>query len=105
MGGSPEGYPRIEWYQSYLDHSTSNKSINMRYIIDDHFYKPGGPILFHCGNEASAWLFYNTSGFESYTLAKRYGGLSIFSEHRYFGKSVPFNWTAEEAHSKEHGQF
>lgn len=34
-------------------------------------------------------MFYNTSGFQSETLAKRLNGLVVYAEHRYFGESIP----------------
>ena len=55
------------------------------------------PILFYTGNEANIELFFNTSGFQSYTLAKRYGALVVYAEHRYFGESIPFGWSSETA--------
>ena len=44
----------------------------------------------YTGNEANIELFYNTSGFMSYTLAKNLSALVVYAEHRYFGKSIPY---------------
>lgn len=41
----------------------------------------------YCGNEADIWLFYNTSGFQSQTLASKFGALVVYGEHRFFGES------------------
>lgn len=47
------------------------------------------PILLYCGNEADIWMFYNTSGFQSETLAKEHQAYVIYAEHRFFGESIP----------------
>ena len=68
--------------------------------MDDQYYKKNSsaPVLFYCGNEAPVDIFYNNSGFLSYTLAKKYHGLVVFAEHRYFGNSTPMGWNITEAH-------
>ena len=45
--------------------------------------------MFYCGNEANIFTFYNTSGFQSETLAQKFNGIVIYAEHRYFGESIP----------------
>ena len=46
--------------------------------------------------------WYNTTGFMSDTLAKKYGALVVVGEHRYFGKSKPFG---EDSYAKGNNQF
>jgi len=48
------------------------------------------PILLYTGNEADTTIWYNMTGFYAYTLAKKWGALVVYAEHRYFGESIPF---------------
>ena len=63
----------------------------MRYLVDDtYFDAENGPILFYAGNEGDVWTFWDNSGFMTTTLAKKFGALVVFGEHRYYGESMPF---------------
>ena len=63
----------------------------MRYIIDWSFYNAShGPILFYAGNEGGIWNFYNNTGFMAETLAREFGALVVFAEHRFYGTSLPY---------------
>jgi len=68
-----------------------SKTFKLRYLVDDQYYKDQGtsdlprPILFYTGNEGDIWQFYENSGFMTTTLAKKWGALVVFGEHRYFG--------------------
>ena len=68
----------------------------MQYIVDDQYYLADDavdklrPILFYTGNEGGIWDFYENSGFMTTVLAKEFGGLVVFGEHRYFGDSWPY---------------
>jgi hypothetical protein len=112
-GGSSEGRPRWESWNTKLDYmGRSLKNVNMsafagnktdmtftqRYLIDDQYFNSEQaikndlprPILFYAGNEAAADAFYNQTGFITETLAKKYGGLVVIGELRYYGESKPF---------------
>ncbi|THU93213.1 peptidase S28 [Dendrothele bispora CBS 962.96] len=89
-----------------LDHF-SNTSLNgtstfqNRYWINATYYEPGGPVfLFDSGEQNAAPLLpYYLQEFHGLSatmrLAKRYKGIAILWEHRYYGKSMPFPVNAE----------
>ena len=63
----------------------------MRYLVDQTYWnKETGPVIFYAGNEGDVWTFFDNSGFMTTTLAKQFGALVVFGEHRYFGESMPF---------------
>lgn len=49
-----------------------------------------GPILLYTGNEGPIDAFWQISGFVVQELSRKLGGLVLFPEERYFGKSLPF---------------
>ena len=68
-----------------------------RYWVNETFYKPGGPVIFCDGGEAgvtedfAAQLLNETGGITApMELARKYDGLVVLWEHRYFGQSLPF---------------
>ncbi|XP_053564645.1 lysosomal Pro-X carboxypeptidase [Bombina bombina] len=67
-----------------------DSTYKQRYLIsDDHWKKPGGPILFYTGNEGDIALFCNNTGF-MWDVAEEFGAMLVFAEHRYYGESLPF---------------
>jgi lysosomal Pro-X carboxypeptidase len=100
-GDGPTNYTRA----TLVDHfnGSNDATYNMRYIMDDtHYNNETGPILFYAGNEGGIWTFYNNSLFMAQTLAKEYGALVVFAEHRYYGESMPFG---EDSFKKENLRF
>ena len=100
VSGAPDGgYPlgKKEYYiKMPIDHFSNGGSqtptFNMRYIVDAQFWDPQtGPILFYAGNEGKLENFYENSGFMTRNLSREFKGLIVFGEHRYFGKSMPFD--------------
>jgi len=76
-----------------IDHFNANgesDQYDMRYLVNKKHYKKGGPIFFYAGNEGNVWTFYNNTGFMVNTLAEEFNATVVFTEHRYFGESMPF---------------
>ncbi|TFK37404.1 peptidase S28 [Crucibulum laeve] len=91
-----------------IDHFTdkTKKTFNNRYWINATYFKSGGPVfLFDSGEQDAAPLLpYYLQEFHGLSavmrLAKRYNGLAILWEHRFYGDSLPFpvneNTTADQ---------
>lgn len=94
-GGYPLG--RKEYYIDMpIDHFANggygSPTFKMRYFVDAQYWDPQtGPILFYAGNEGKLEGFYDNTGFMTKNLSKELNGLIVFGEHRYFGKSMPFD--------------
>ena len=124
-GASSEGRARWESWETKLDYlGRDMKKVNMtaftgnktdmtfkqRYYIDDQYFNSDRaieenlprPILFYAGNEAAADAFYNQTGFIMQTMAKKYGGLVVIGELRYYGDSKPFG---NQSYLGQNGQY
>lgn len=71
--------------------NSPKSTFKLRYLVNDNYFKANGPILFYCGNEGPIEDFYEATGFLRETLAKEFNGLAVYGEHRFFGKSFPFD--------------
>ncbi|OBZ74058.1 Thymus-specific serine protease [Grifola frondosa] len=90
-----------------IDHfGGTSGTFKNRYWINDTYYVQGGPVFFFDSGEQNAepLLPYYLQEYHGLSatmqLAKRYKGLAILWEHRYYGDSLPFpvneNTTAEQ---------
>ena len=82
----------VSWHEQPLDHFSflnGSATYRQRYFVHDKAYRPGGPIWFYCGNEASVELYVNATGL-MWENAAAFGALLVFGEHRYYGESQPF---------------
>lgn len=87
--------PMTFWFDAPIDHfdnhGAASPTYRMRYLVNvDHYTEKNGPIIFYTGNEGDIWTFYENSGFMRETLAKQFGAVTVWAEHRYFGESMPF---------------
>jgi hypothetical protein len=64
--------------------------------MNDTFYHQGGPVFFYDGGEAGlsdravAQMFSDDIVFAPLELARKYHGVTVIWEHRFFGGSLPF---------------
>ncbi|EYC16011.1 hypothetical protein Y032_0035g3093 [Ancylostoma ceylanicum] len=61
----------------------------MKWLLNNTFYKSGGPIFFYTGNEGDVEDFATATGM-MWDLAPKFNAAIIFAEHRFYGKSMPF---------------
>lgn len=82
---------KTEYLQTPVDHFsfTNNETFQLRYLINDTFWRNGGPIFFYTGNEGDITMFAQNTGF-MWELGQQLDAMVIFAEHRYYGKSMPF---------------
>lgn len=106
----PGGYPlkRTEYqFEVPLDHFSSggkSSTFFIRYLANAEYWDPmSGPIFFYAGNEGKVEGFYDNSGFLTDVLAPQFKALIVFGEHRYFGKSFPFDKSV--AFDKDHNKW
>jgi lysosomal Pro-X carboxypeptidase len=98
------------FYNNTLDHlapfSPDVPTFSHRYLVSDDYFGHQellrglsedcpGPILMYAGNEGAVTGFWDGNGFMKY-LAVKYGGMLLFPEERYYGKSIPQKQTHEE---------
>lgn len=71
LGGTPFPYSwETRWWSAQIDNfnfASSGQTFQLKYLINQQFYKEGGPIFFYTGNEGPIELFANNTGFMSAT--------------------------------------
>lgn len=79
------------WLEQPLDHfdSENKHTWKMRYFERHDMWKPDKPIYLFLGGEGPASPVFIKTGI-MYDLAKETGGALFAAEHRYYGKSKPF---------------
>eukprot|EP00592_Proboscia_alata_P004717 CAMPEP_0194378760 /NCGR_PEP_ID=MMETSP0174-20130528/37061_1 /TAXON_ID=216777 /ORGANISM="Proboscia alata, Strain PI-D3" /LENGTH=536 /DNA_ID=CAMNT_0039161017 /DNA_START=44 /DNA_END=1654 /DNA_ORIENTATION=+ len=83
-----EEYETIYINQSLTHEPNDDRTFEQRYLINDTFWEPRGPIFFYTGNEGPIEAFWEGNGFLR-SLAPKFGALVLFGESRYYGRSVP----------------
>ena len=92
LAGPRLGVPNatLQWHRQPLDHFSfaNSRTFMQRVFTYDTHWRPGGPILFYCGNEANVELYVNATGL-MWERAEELGALLVWAEHRYYGRSLP----------------
>nr|XP_022911227.1 putative serine protease K12H4.7 [Onthophagus taurus] len=60
----------------------------IRYLRNDQFYKPGGPLFIFLGGEWGIDEGYVRTG-QMFDMANEHNGYMFYTEHRYYGRSQP----------------
>jgi hypothetical protein len=86
-----------KWITQQLDHFNPQETgtWQMRYMENDQYFQPGGPIFIYVGGEwtiSAGWL---QSG-HMFDMAKELNGTMYYTEHRYYGQSHPTPNTTTE---------
>lgn len=84
---------KTRWFTQLTDHFTwaNQDTYQQRYLVnDDHWCGKNCPILFYCGNEGDIEVFTNNTGWMWENAANLHAML-VFAEHRFYGKSMPYN--------------
>ncbi|XP_058985393.1 putative serine protease K12H4.7 [Musca domestica] len=86
----PRANVKTEWITQKLDpfDSKEERTWQMRYMVNDEYFKPGGPMFIYVGGE---WDIdpSGISGGIFVDLAKEHNGILFYTEHRYYGESKP----------------
>lgn len=78
------------YFEQPQDHFGAHTgTYKQRYLLNDTWWRPGGPILFYAGNEGAVEVYADWMGL-MWEQAPTLGAALVFAEHRYWGKSQPF---------------
>lgn len=81
---------QTHWLEQPCDHndfSSSAPTFRQRFLVNDTWWRPGGPVLIYTGNEAPITAFVGSVGFQ-WVLAEELGAMVVFAEHRFYGESA-----------------
>uniref|UniRef100_A0A336N030 CSON003791 protein n=1 Tax=Culicoides sonorensis TaxID=179676 RepID=A0A336N030_CULSO len=79
-----------KWFTALLDNfnSSSTATWNMRFMANNQYFVPGGPLFIYIGAEweiTQGWL----TGGHTHDMARYHRGYLVYTEHRYYGESRP----------------
>lgn len=88
--GKSRAKATLKWIDQKLDNfdSKEKRTWKMRYLENDEFFVPGGPIFIFVGGEWEISDGYVTGG-HMYDMAKEHNGALYYTEHRFYGDSKP----------------
>ncbi|KAG5559539.1 hypothetical protein RHGRI_009164 [Rhododendron griersonianum] len=84
---------KTHYFPQLLDHFTfqpqSSKIFYQKYLVNNRYWRQGGPIFVYTGNEGNIEWFAANTGF-MLDIAPKFNALLVFIEHRFYGESMPF---------------
>ncbi|CAE8590352.1 unnamed protein product [Polarella glacialis] len=94
----PTPYPEQFYSEQILDHfnKSDGRRYAQRYFTNFDHYKPGGPIILNIGGEGPLDEGSVSGHLSNVLFAKELGGAAVAVEHRFYGKSQPFDSLATE---------
>jgi len=98
LRSEPSKYQEMWYSEQALDHFNpqDKRTYKQRYFANFDHYKPGGPIFINIGGEGPL-DDKDVSGYLANALfAQQTGGATVALEHRFYGKSQPFDSLATE---------
>ncbi|XP_011185032.2 putative serine protease K12H4.7 [Zeugodacus cucurbitae] len=80
------------WLEQKLDQfdETNNKTWLMRFLRNDRYFKPHGPVFIFVGGEWEISAVYLLTG-HMHDIARQHNGMLYYVEHRYYGQSWPID--------------
>ncbi|XP_039151565.1 putative serine protease K12H4.7 [Drosophila simulans] len=79
-----------KWITQKLDNfdASNTQTYKMRYLLNDEFQTEGSPIFIYLGGEWEIEESMVSAG-HWYDMAQEHKGVLVYTEHRYYGQSVP----------------
>ncbi|KAJ2998878.1 hypothetical protein NUW58_g182 [Xylaria curta] len=92
-------YRRRAYEQNEIDHFPHNSryvphakgTFKQRYFVETSYYKPDGPVFLYLGGEGSIDGDTHLDASLIEQFVKRFNGIGVVLENRYYGTSFPFN--------------
>merc|ERR1719498_693728 len=88
-----DAYPELWYSEQTLDHfsTTDQRTFKQRYFANFDSFQPGGPIIIAIGGEGPLSSGYVNGHLTNKLFAEKMGGGTVALEHRFYGKSQPFD--------------
>lgn len=87
-----KAYPE-QWFTQTLDHFNpqDSRTFQQRYYVNDQYYKPNGIIILYINGEGPVSGPPSDPSNGVVMIAQKFNAVIVTLEHRYYGKSVPFD--------------
>ncbi|XP_003742341.1 putative serine protease K12H4.7 [Galendromus occidentalis] len=85
------GEAEIRWHTQRMNHfdPADRRTWKQRYMVNDEFYREGGPVFLLLGGEGEASISWVEKNTHVMLMAKKHNALVFQLEHRFYGQSRP----------------